>query len=475
MRKQQSSKEIIYVNGMTCSGCENTISRALTRLPGVYRVRANAHRGTVEVDFDGISIRKSEIVQAIEKAGYQVGSETAAPNRWRTMDILGFVVIVAVLYLLLNNLTGLYNIPQIEKSMTFGVLFVVGLLTSVHCVAMCGGIVVSQTVRITEEDAPGWKSRIWPSLSYNAGRVASYTIIGGLAGLLGSAVTFSNAARGVVTVAASVLMLILALNMLGLFDWTRKFTLRLPGRLQDRVERLRSGNQPFYVGLANGLMPCGPLQAMQLYALGTGSLIAGATSMLVFAAGTVPLLLGFGVLNTLLSHKYSRGMLKISAVMVTVMALLMFSRGMALSGVSVNPLAFVQPSEAATQVQVEDGVQIVRTVVDEYGYSPAVTNIQKGVPVKWIINAKSLNGCNNPITVPELGIQKQLVPGENIVEFTPKKTGSLAFSCWMGMITGQFNIVDDLRSAPPPSKNAQPTTSPGIGGGCCGATSPRFD
>ncbi|MBP5623054.1 MAG: sulfite exporter TauE/SafE family protein, partial [Thermoguttaceae bacterium] len=51
------------------------------------------------------------------------------------------------------------------------------------------------------------------------------------------------------------------------------------------------------IGLLNGLMPCSPLQSMQIYALSTGSIIRGALSMLLFSLGTVPLMLGLGVFS----------------------------------------------------------------------------------------------------------------------------------------------------------------------------------
>jgi len=56
-------------------------------------------------------------------------------------------------------------------------------------------------------------------------------------------------------------------------------------------------------GLLNGFMPCGPLQAMQLYALGTGSFIAGATSMFMFSLGTVPLMFGLGAISSIAGGK----------------------------------------------------------------------------------------------------------------------------------------------------------------------------
>jgi len=68
-------------------------------------------------------------------------------------------------------------------------------------------------------------------------------------------------------------------------------------------ERQRGNKGPFTVGLLNGLMPCGPLQAMQIYALSTGNPLKGALSMLLFSLGTVPLMFGLGALGSLLSRR----------------------------------------------------------------------------------------------------------------------------------------------------------------------------
>jgi plastocyanin domain-containing protein len=70
--------------------------------------------------------------------------------------------------------------------------------------------------------------------------------------------------------------------------------------------------------------------------------------------------------------------------------------------------------------------------------------VQKGIPVKWIIKAEegSINGCNNSIVIPQYGMQKDLSIGDNIIEFTPTESGTVPFSCWMGMISSQITVVD---------------------------------
>ncbi|MGE5405442.1 MAG: sulfite exporter TauE/SafE family protein [Candidatus Saccharibacteria bacterium] len=470
--KDQYTTLILGVSGMSCHSCETRIDKGLKKIKGVVRVRSSFKDNSVEISYDGQQVSEPEIRQAIAHLGYGANDHGPVTRAKEIRDFIAFAAVAIILYLLVKNWIGFNNIPQIDKSMSIGLLFLAGILTSVHCVAMCGGIVISQTVKISD-GPPDWKERLWPSLSYNGGRVLAYTIIGGLAGLLGSVVTFSNSARGVVTIVAGVLMLIIGLNMLGMFSWTRRFNIQLPAGLGKVTSGWQSSRRPFYIGLANGLMPCGPLQAMQLYALGTGSFIAGASSMLVFGLGTIPLLLIFGVVNTFLSQKFSQGMIKASSVLVTVLALVMVSRGMALSGISLLPAASAA-ADAVPAAKIVGNTQTVTTTVDANGYSPSVIAVQKGVPVRWIINARTLTGCNNPITVPEYGIQKKLVPGENVITFTPNKTGVIRYSCWMGMLTGSFQVVDDIKNYKPDPAAANPSGGSFAGGGCCGATPERF-
>ena len=92
-------------------------------------------------------------------------------------------------------------------------------------------------------------------------------------------------------------MVIMGLNLSG-FKFFRKFSLRMPSFLSKYKGNFTS---PFIVGLLNGFMPCGPLQTMQLFALGTGSAFKGALSMLIFSLGTVPLMLTFGAISGFLS------------------------------------------------------------------------------------------------------------------------------------------------------------------------------
>lgn len=340
--------------------------------------------------------------------------------------------------------------------MSLGAMFVIGLLTSLHCVAMCGGINLSQCVGSASCADAGKRNTLRASLLYNLGRVLSYTAIGAVVGAIGSVVSFSGAAKGVVQLVAGIFMVIMGLNLLGIFPWLRKIAPRMPKIFARRLGAQGQGNGPLYVGLLNGLMPCGPLQAMQLYALSTGSAGMGAMSMLLFSLGTVPLMFGFGALSSLLNKKFTKRMMLVSAALVIVLGVSMFHNGIALSGFGAPVArAAAQPAEASTAPA---EVQKITSQMSPNGYDPIT--VQAGVPVEWTLQAEAgdINGCNNEIVIPSLNISKKLQPGDNVIEFTPAQSGTIPFSCWMGMIRSSITVAE-ADAALPTAQAAEPLTA----------------
>jgi plastocyanin domain-containing protein len=92
-------------------------------------------------------------------------------------------------------------------------------------------------------------------------------------------------------------------------------------------------------------------------------------------------------------------------------------------------------------LQIENGVQLVRSTLSGGRY-PAIT-VRQDIPVKWTIDAPagSINGCNNRMIIREYGIEHRFKPGENVIEFTPAKTGKFSYSCWMGMIRSSITVI----------------------------------
>ncbi len=465
-------KKSYAVQGMTCSNCELRIESAIKKLDGILEVKAVFGQSKLYVTYDEKLIGYEKIKETVEKAGYTMGAPLKAglqgkEGKESINQMVGLGIILLALYVIVKHTIGFNFIPEINQSMGYGVLFIVGLLTSLHCIAMCGGINLSQCVAYKHFDNTA-AGRMKPSLLYNGGRVLSYTVIGGIAGGIGSVVSFSGGAKGVVAIVAGIFMVIMGLNMLNIFPWLRRLNPRMPKVFGKLIYQNSGKNGPFYIGLLNGLMPCGPLQAMQLYALGTGSITAGALSMLMFSLGTVPLMFGFGAISSMLSKNFTGKLMKVSAALVIILGIVMMSRGLSLSGIAVSA-ANAAPGKTVSgnAAKIENGVQVVSIDLESNRYAPIV--VQKGIPVKFIINAKAenINGCNNAIIIPEYNIEKPLSPGENVIEFTPTKEGTIPYSCWMGMIRSKITVVTDLsQSSETGNQQSSQDALPAAGGSC---------
>jgi sulfite exporter TauE/SafE/copper chaperone CopZ len=447
----------LRIDGMTCVNCQNKIERRLRNTAGIEKAAVSYSAGTAAVTYDTDIISLKDIAAIIQKLDYTVlsGNEQPKPD---TNRVVGLLIIIVALYVLMQQFGVLrLLVPSrlAEANMEYGMLFVIGLITSVHCVAMCGGINLSQC--IPQNDNAESRSRfaaLRPAFLYNLGRIASYTAVGFIVGALGSVITFSNTAQGFLKLIAGVFMVVMGINMLGVFPWLRNINPRMPKIFAPKIDAEKSNSKsPLIAGLLNGLMPCGPLQAMQIYALSTGSPSAGALSMMLFSLGTTPLMFGLGALASILSKKFTRNVMTAGAVLVVVLGLSMFSQGWSLSDIKLPSLlpessAVAQSSDA--QIEIENGVQIVNSTLSSGRY-PAIT-VQAGTPVKWTIDAPqgSVNGCNNRMYIPEYDIEHQFKTGANVIEFTPAETGKFPYSCWMGMIRSSITVVE--AGTQPPDK-----------------------
>jgi sulfite exporter TauE/SafE len=406
---------------------------------------------------------------------------------------VAMLIIIAAVYLVLQQF-GVLNflIPTnlAFVDMGYGLLFVIGLLTSVHCIAMCGGINMSQSLPacltkgrccVYDEAADtaadggedlginacsagdqghaaagnaadtetadtgaagktgGRCSVIGPSILYNAGRVASYTIIGVGAGALGSVITFSVTALTILKLVAGAVMVVVGIGMLGIFPRTRRIVPKITAAGYSKIYK---GKGPLVVGLLNGFMPCGPIVVVQIYALSTGSPLKGAISMLLFSLGTVPLVFGLGTFSSFIGKKSAQKVAAAGAVMIAALGLCMLTQSWNLFGLTRPSFAAARHSGAPpVDIAIDRGPQIINSTLSPYSYSSIKVEVDR--PVRWIIDAPpgSINSCNYKIIIRKYGISYVLKPGENVVEFIPRKRGRVRFSCWMGIISGTITVV----------------------------------
>jgi sulfite exporter TauE/SafE/copper chaperone CopZ len=476
-------KQHIYIGNMTCTACAARIERALAATPGIVSARVSFIKHDAQLEYDNALIKPKTIKTLIENLGYtQLSQRERALSKRQVAGILLAIVSLWFVASLFGAGGNALDFPLATSGTGYAALFLVGLLTSVHCLAMCGGINLSQcipTVAAAQAQQSAEKlgtsqakaapkedgsfagtghfptltltltSALAPALKYNLARVVAYTLVGALVGALGSVIVPAGYLRGAVQLAAGVFMVCMGLSMLGVIPGLSALMPRLIAPMAEWLERRRAGStSPLVVGLLTGLMPCGPLQAMQLYALGTGSPIEGALAMLFFSLGTVPLMLGLGLVAGALSSRFTRRVMAAGACLVVLLGLFMFSSGWALSGLPGFSLGLAGSQPVATGGAarenvgiVEGDVQVVHSTL-KAGRYPAIT-VNSGVPVRWIIDAeeREINGCNNRLILPEYGVEHSFKPGENVIEFVPEQTGTYAYSCWMGMIRSTIDVV----------------------------------
>lgn len=451
--KDNIKKVILKVDDMVCVNCENLIEEVLLEKDGLIKVEASYSKGTVKIDYDEDKISINDLIKIINEEGYKafdpnnkiINENVDSKNKKsinKDEDNTFLMLVIVLGGLLFLNKFGLLNIfnafPTANENTSYGMLFIIGLFTSLHCVSMCGGINLSQCLNNNVTNDKGKLSTVKPAFLYNSGRVISYTIFGGIVGGIGSVISFTGWMQGLIQLIAGIFMVIMGLNMLNIFPWLRKLNPKMPKFFAKKFKS-KNNNSPFFVGLLNGLMPCGPLQAMQIYALSTGSVTKGAISMFLFSLGTVPLMFGIGALSSYMSKKFSNKIMKFGAVLVVVLGFVMFNNGLALSGIN---LSQGSGASSAVRAEVEGDVQVVTTELKGGRYEPVIVEV--GKPVKWNIKASngSINGCNNRMFIREYGIEKSLEIGDNIIEFTPTETGTYTYSCWMGMIRSKIYVVN---------------------------------
>ena len=378
-------------------------------------------------------------------------------------DALTSLLILATIgaTLLVAHALGLTDVflafPTVGSATTYPALFVVGLFTSLHCVAMCGGLNLSQSlVGPAQVDAPSKEAlspqasrrhaalhTLRPNALYNLGRLISYSAIGGVLGLLGSAFVLSAQARAVIGVAAGAFMVAMGLTLMGILRpgvLSRLLPRGAVRKVASATSALRQRG-PFLLGLVNGLMPCGPLQAMQVYAVTTGSAAAGALSLFVFCLGTVPLMFVAGSVISALKARWRRGLMRVGGAMLVVFGLVATSNGAALLGIDTFG-ALQHGSGAVVAATGADGVQRATIEVDYGSYQDV--RLKAGVPAELAFHVPEdkLIGCNSSLSIPAFGVHTDLSTGDTVVSFTPTQAGTYPYACWMGMIKATITVEE---------------------------------
>jgi uncharacterized protein len=337
-------------------------------------------------------------------------------------------------------------------------MFVLGLGTSLHCVSMCGPLVLTYAVK-GDEDGP-WYRKLTPNVAYQGAKVVSYMTVGLLLGALGGFFNL-DAARPYVYFLAGAFMIVLGLGMTGKVPWAARLTPRPPKWLLRTLMKMRRKSvldaeqghsslaTPLTFGLMTGLLPCGPLMAAQVAAAASGSAITGAAGMAAFALGTAPLMVALGTAGSLIPRVWKQRMMSVLAIGVILFGLVFINRGLVATG---SPVTFLTvqttvmgsgTAQQDTYSTAADGVVEIPLIIEKTQFVPQVVQIPADTPVRLVVDRREDVACSDQIYLPQLNILVDLAPnGVTSVEIPATPKGTYTLTCGMSMMSGQLVVGD---------------------------------
>lgn len=205
--------------------------------------------------------------------------------------------------------------------------FLLGLAGSLHCVQMCGPVVLSLNLPVAMSSTSGVASHF----SYHVGRILTYATLGALAGWLGHGVIRIARWESAASLAAGALMLIAGLLMIGALRRPSFIQIAPARSITRRAASLLTNHALFArlrLGAVMGFLPCGLVYVALMKAMAPADPLGGALSMAAFGLGTAGPLILLGAFSSYLARPLARYGATLTAVSVTAMGLFLLARGL---------------------------------------------------------------------------------------------------------------------------------------------------
>lgn len=234
--------------------------------------------------------------------------------------------------------------------------FVLGIMGSFHCAGMCGPIAVALPLH-----GNTLMQKIFGGVLYNAGRTITYGIMGALFGMLGQGIHLLGFQQKVSVVMGALMIISVLFPALFRNQYTLdKSLFSFVGKLKKSIGKLftvRSFQGLFFIGLLNGLLPCGLVYIAIAGAIGTGNTAEGTFYMILFGLGTIPMMLGISLAGNVLGLAVRQKINKIIPVLVLVVGLLFVLRGLDLG------IPYLSPKKQMIEKKFENNLTGKDTIV----------------------------------------------------------------------------------------------------------------
>ncbi len=292
-------------------------------------------------------------------------------------------------------------------------------------------------------------------------KIVVYTLLGFLLGWLGTTLQLGPVARGILMLAIAIFMIGTALRMLNVHPIFNVFNIQPPKFIRKFIRRFSKNSEsdfvtPIFLGALTVLIPCGVTQAMMALAIGTANPISGALIMFAFTLGASPLFFLLAYFTTRIGEKLHRNFVRIVAVLVLIFGLYSLESGLNLTNSPVSFAAIKQSLvtnstlepktiDPGTNTPTSNGDSTTEQIIDiqvvDSGYVPSTINAKANMPTKIRLTTKDTYSCSVAFVIPSLRIQRILKEtGTEVIDLPPQKSGTLRFSCSMGMYTGKINF-----------------------------------
>jgi sulfite exporter TauE/SafE/copper chaperone CopZ len=442
------------IGGTSCISCKTLIESELEALKGVKTTNVDYISGEATAEYDDSRINAKQIKGVIKNLGYEIieNDKKTLPKKKVNFKQWGLsILIIFALYFIYTYLSKFNLIPDlnINENLSYPMALLVGVVASVStCLMVVGAVIISFSAKYKNK-GNFYQSSVKPHLLFHLGRLMSFFVLGGILGMIGSLFTISANFMSWISIIVALILLWLALDILNILPAINFFQGGANKKIGKKWQKLKESNNSFAPLALGGLsffLPCGFTQSMQVFAMASGSFLTGALIMLMFALGTLPVLMGLGITSNKFKNIKSGLFSKVAGIAIIIFAFYTLTSALAVQGININLINSTnsQTEAKADSSKTNKNEQVVEMVVDYKGYTPSVITLEKGVPVKWVIKGEQVSGCSNEVIVPSFNIKKKISKGDNIVRFTPYKEGTINFSCWMGMIRGKFIVKDKI-------------------------------
>ncbi|MFA6250096.1 MAG: sulfite exporter TauE/SafE family protein [Candidatus Shapirobacteria bacterium] len=454
----------LYVKGMHCAACETLIEKRLKEIEGVKEAVVRLTKETAEIRQQKDKIIRVRVLNDLFKDdGYQFSttpfSRLNRVNGKESTGIIGAMLTAGLLiigYLIMAK-SGLASAVTVNGQSSLALFLAFGLVAGVSsCAALVGGIILAlgKQWQLMYRESDSILEKAQPYFLFNIGRVLGYAGLGAVLGVTGSFFNLSLAGSAIVVIGVSIIMVITGLQMVGV-KVAQNFQIRLPGAITGRLadeSNFRSQAASLLMGALTFFLPCGFTVTAQALALASGSALQGGLIMGLFALGTVPglLAIGLGSLklsgNPLAAKRFSI----VAGILVLFFAAININSQLTVLGVlspkdRVFKAATFDNSVGSNLPPIVNGRQVIKITASSAGYSPNMVSLRANTPTRWEVSDGGFSGCTNAIIGRGLfeGRIDLVRGGVAIKEFVSPEEGTYRFSCWMGMVSGTAEVVNN--------------------------------